>query len=233
MAKLRFRDIVNKVPMLDKARIDFLGMFLGRGIASLDRNYDIVKLMPDSVKPYYDCQKPAIFAVYHGYMVGMLRIGTRRNRTRILVSQSRDGECIARAVEYCGFVTARGSPKRGAVQGAKQLIRAARSGEHLIVTVDGPRGPIYEVKEGIIRIAEMTQLPIIPSTCAGAQVTRMWGWDKFYHPHWGTDMVYAYDEPIVVPRGINDEQMNQYRLQLEQSLSKLHQMTECYFERMA
>ena len=146
MGKLRLRTLINKVPFLDTLRISLIGNFFFHGIGSLDRNYNIVKVFPESIKPYVQGEKPAVFAMYHGRMVGFLRLIERRDRMRLLVSQSRDGEIIATALTGLGFEVARGSSGRGAVQGAKQLLKAARAGRSVVLMVDGPRGPIFEVK---------------------------------------------------------------------------------------
>ncbi|HEY9775958.1 MAG TPA: DUF374 domain-containing protein [Planktothrix sp.] len=229
MAKFRVRNLVAKFPLLDRLRIDFIAGFFYHGIGSLDRNYNIVKVYPDSIRPYVAGDKPAVFAMYHGRMVGFLQLIERRNHMRLLVSQSRDGEIIARALTGLGFEVARGSSGRGAVQGAKQLFKAARAGRSVVLMVDGPRGPALEVKNGAVRLAEISGLPIIPCVCSARHWTRMWGWDSFMCSHWGGPKNYLYGEPIEVPKHADEATLEACRQKLDASMTKLRALADSYW----
>ena len=73
-----------------------------------------------------------------------------------------DGELIAQTIGYFGMGTLRGSSTRGGVAALKGLIRAARDGQDIGVTPDGPRGPKQIAQMGVIEVAKLTGLPIIP-----------------------------------------------------------------------
>lgn len=102
----------------------------------------------------------------------------------IMVSQSKDGEIMARLLEGLGLVTARGSKSRG---GVKALLRARRTMLQRdligVVTVDGPRGPRHKAKEGAIYLAYKTAALIVPvrSFISRAKVFEK-AWDKFQLP---------------------------------------------------
>lgn len=74
----------------------------------------------------------------------------------VLVSDSADGSAMARVLENLGFRVLRGSSSRNAVRGFLQLIRAVRKEKlsSVSLAVDGPRGPRFEPKEGIVKLAE-------------------------------------------------------------------------------
>jgi len=80
----------------------------------------------------------------------------------ILISQSKDGQILASAVEHMGYETVRGSSHRGAVAGLLALMKKCKEGYSLTIAVDGPKGPIYRVKEGITNVSEKSQRPIVP-----------------------------------------------------------------------
>src|SRR5579885_1160456 len=141
--KFRLRDFLNRHPALDKLRIGFLAGFCQFGINFVDHSYRVIKIIHPSARPYLSSEKPCLFGVYHGRMVGILRMVPRHKNT-VLVSRSRDGEIIARALEWLGFNLARGSPAHKAIEGTMQMVRAAESGQHLTMMVDGPRGPKEE-----------------------------------------------------------------------------------------
>jgi lysophospholipid acyltransferase (LPLAT)-like uncharacterized protein len=80
----------------------------------------------------------------------------------VLVSLSKDGSLMARLAEKLGYITTRGSSSRGAVAGLIAAIKKVKEGHSFSMAVDGPRGPIFKVKEGAIKISEKTETPIIP-----------------------------------------------------------------------
>jgi lysophospholipid acyltransferase (LPLAT)-like uncharacterized protein len=82
----------------------------------------------------------------------------------ILVSQSKDGELIARTVKSFGMDSVRGSTTRGFISGIKGLMKAARAGRDLAITPDGPKGPAQKAQMGAVQIARATGLPIMPLT---------------------------------------------------------------------
>ena len=72
----------------------------------------------------------------------------RRTGATIIVSQSFDGELIARTLGLFGFETVRGSSSRGGREGLLGLKEVIECGRPAIFTADGPRGPIFRTKIG-------------------------------------------------------------------------------------
>jgi lysophospholipid acyltransferase (LPLAT)-like uncharacterized protein len=104
-----------------------------------------------------------IIAFWHGRQL-MMPLAYRGQEAHILISQHRDGELIQRIVRRFGFRAVRGSSTRGGTQALRQLIKLAGAGKDLVVTPDGPKGPREVVQMGVIQLARMTGLPIIPLT---------------------------------------------------------------------
>lgn len=61
-----------------------------------------------------------------------------------------------------GYQTVRGSSHRGGVAGLLAGMRKVIEGHKMTIAVDGPRGPIYKVKEGITAVSEKAKRPIVP-----------------------------------------------------------------------
>jgi lysophospholipid acyltransferase (LPLAT)-like uncharacterized protein len=80
----------------------------------------------------------------------------------ILISQSKDGQILASTSEFLGYQTVRGSSHRGGVAGLLAAMKKVIAGHKIIFAVDGPKGPIYKVKEGIIALSQKTKRPIVP-----------------------------------------------------------------------
>ena len=106
-----------------------------------------------------------IVAFWHQHILLMLHSAYRRPISA-LVSQSRDGEMIARVISHYGAETSRGSSTRGGSAAVRDMIRAAREGKNLAITPDGPKGPPRVAKDGIVVAAQATGLPIIPAVFA-------------------------------------------------------------------
>lgn len=103
----------------------------------------------------------SIIAFWHCHLLMMLHSRYKRPIS-VLISQSRDGEIIARVFDYYGVESSRGSSTRGGSAAVRELIRFARDGKNLAFTPDGPKGPARVAKEGVVVAAKATGLPIIP-----------------------------------------------------------------------
>lgn len=105
-----------------------------------------------------------IFAIWHGQQL-LMPLAFTQNPACALVSQHHDGEIIFRIIRSFGHRAVRGSTTRGGGLAFRRLIRIGRSGGDIVVTPDGPKGPREVVKPGIVHLAKMTGLPIIPLVC--------------------------------------------------------------------
>jgi lysophospholipid acyltransferase (LPLAT)-like uncharacterized protein len=119
-----------------------------------------------------------VYAVWHGNLWHMAYV-LRHQGVHALVSSHRDGEIIARILRRLGFELVRGSSTRGGARALRDMARVARDGQgDLVVTIDGPKGPARQVKDGILFAASRSGLPIVP---VGMWVARGWraaSWDR-------------------------------------------------------
>ncbi len=108
--------------------------------------------------------RPWVLAFWHGTQWPLLA-WSRRRRTVVLVSHSRDGALQARALRVQGLRVVRGSSSRGGVRGLAALVRAMKQGESdAAFAVDGPRGPRGIVKGGAVLAARATGAVLVPTT---------------------------------------------------------------------
>ena len=106
-------------------------------------------------------QKQYIIAFWHAHLLLMLHSKYRRPIV-VMISQSKDGEYIARVFDHYGVKSARGSSTRGGTAALREMIRAGREGSNIVFTPDGPKGPNRVVKDGLVVAAQATGLPIVP-----------------------------------------------------------------------
>ena len=101
-----------------------------------------------------------ILAFWHAHLLLMLH-SRYRKPISVMISQSKDGEYIARVFDWYGVDSARGSSTRGGAAALRDLIRHARAGKNIVFTPDGPKGPARVVKEGVVLAAQATGLPVV------------------------------------------------------------------------
>jgi lysophospholipid acyltransferase (LPLAT)-like uncharacterized protein len=116
-----------------------------------------------AVEDLYRDGRHIILAFWHGRQL-MIPLAYHGREIHILISQHRDGELISRIMSRFGYHAVRGSSTRGGTVALRQLIKLGRSGVDLAITPDGPKGPRYVAQPGVIQIAKVTGLPILPLT---------------------------------------------------------------------
>ena len=140
-----------------------------------------------------------ILAFWHRHLL-LMPYAYRGRRISVLVSQSRDGELIARTVARLGIDASRGSSSRGGAAGMRSLLRKAAEGWDLAFTPDGPRGPAAEVQPGVILAAAATGLPVQPVALAASRARHLRSWDRFVVPLPFATVHFVYGEPLRVER---------------------------------
>ena len=150
-----------------------------------------------------------------------------------LISASNDGEIIAKACECLNIKSVRGSSKRHGTTAALSLIDKLKEGSSVGIMVDGPRGPIYKVKDGIVNIAKLSGVPIVPVVWASKDKTfRTFNtWDNFQIPMGKCYTIALYGDPIQIPNDLTKEQMQEWCLKLEEIMNNLQNDLEENFDK--
>lgn len=135
-----------------------------------------------------------------------------------MVSASKDGGLLASVLEWNGVQPVRGSTSRRGRQALLELVTWAERGYDLAITPDGPRGPCYVVQDGIISLAQLTGLPIVPVSYRLGWKIRLGSWDRFQIPLPFTKCSARVGKLVVVPRDASDEEREALRRTLEDGL---------------
>jgi lysophospholipid acyltransferase (LPLAT)-like uncharacterized protein len=173
--------------------------------------------------------KNVIYAFWHGRQ--FLLFHSHRNTGIVIpASESRDGEIQSRILKSFGFDVVRGSSKRKGDRALLGLVDRLRKGKNLALAVDGPRGPIYEAKQGVTYLAGKLNKPIVPvMTSAEGFWLLEKIWDKYLLPKPFTRGVIMYGEAIVVS-GIGEEELEMKRKELESALNRLMAQADGYYK---
>lgn len=173
--------------------------------------------------------KNFIYAFWHGRQF-LLFHNHRHSGIVIPASESRDGDIQAEILYRFGFDVVRGSSKRRGDRALLGLVDGLKKGKIIALAVDGPRGPIYEAKQGVIYLAGKLNKPIIP---VATSAKRYWLldkiWDKYLLPVPFSEGIIMYGEPIIV-EGISEEELETNRRKLETVLSNLTTRADKYFK---
>jgi lysophospholipid acyltransferase (LPLAT)-like uncharacterized protein len=165
-------------------------------------------------------RRSVIYAFWHGHLL-YLMYRYRGSGVYILVSQSRDGDVLSRILQHFGLPTIRGSSSRGGRRSLLELVRLARAGASAAIAPDGPRGPRHQVQSGVITLARLTEMPIIPVAVGARWKIEFHSWDRFLLPLPGSRVIVAYGEPVLVPSDADTAVLEQKRQELEGTLLKL------------
>jgi len=139
---------------------------------------------------------PNVYASWHRNLLPL--IYRRRNeKIGVIVSQSKDGEYVAGPLKVFGFEPIRGSSSKNGANAAKNMIKYVKS-NHVAITPDGPKGPIFEIKDGLTFIAYISKKPIIPISLEIDKEWTLHSWDEFRIPKPFPHIKVKYHEKIYV-----------------------------------
>ena len=145
----------------------------------------------------------------------------RRFRLATLVSVSKDGEILARTVQRFGLHPIRGSTSRRGPQSLLEMTRVVGEGYSAVITPDGPRGPAQVMQPGIISLAKVTGVPIIPMSGSVSRFIRVKSWDRFIVPLPFARCHIRFGSPIVVPSDADEPTQEKLRIQVQETLTHL------------
>ncbi len=190
-------------------------------------------------KIFYTCKcinypkVKCIFAMWHAHQCGVFSCNQHR-KTCIMVSSSQDGEIISRAANAVGVETVRGSKTRGGVKASLELIKRIQTDDvNGALTIDGPRGPNRIVKKGIVEIAKVANIPIVPCVYWSPQkrFLKFKSWDSFRFPLIGTKLVMVFGDPIYLPENATNDDIEKVRKETEDNLNSLYKdLKENYYK---
>lgn len=140
-----------------------------------------------------------IITLWHGRMLVPMAHHKNKGWT-VLVSQSGDGDTIAPILRRYGYGVIRGSASRGGARALREMLALLESGAVLVITPDGPRGPMHAMNPGLVWMARATGYAVVPAGFVASRAWRMKSWDRFTVPKPFARVSFVYGPPIRVPR---------------------------------
>lgn len=168
----------------------FLLLLIGKTSIRTFINYEI--------RANFEKEKiPIIYSFWHNRLL-YLAFLYRKKFAGVMVSQHKDGDYIAAMMKKCKLTAIRGSSTRGGVKALKSIIDYVQDGFDIAFTPDGPRGPKYKLKEGVLLAALETGFPIVPICWNAKRKIVFNSWDNFILPMPFNKFVVAYGKPVYV-----------------------------------
>ena len=170
---------------------------------------------------YWEAGRPFILSFWHGRLLMMPYCWPRGTTIHMLISQHRDGRLIADTVAHFGIDTVAGSSSKGGAQALRAMVKALKAGECVGITPDGPRGPRMRASDGIVSVARLAGVPVIPATYATRSGRVLGSWDRFLVAAPFTRGVIVWGEPIEVPRDADADALEATRLKIETAMNAI------------
>lgn len=102
-----------------------------------------------------------LYGFWHGRQY-LLVHAFRDRGIAIMTDRSWAGEIQTRILGRLGYVPVRGSSRRGAARGLAAIKRVIEDGHPAAFALDGPSGPAFRSKPGILYLARKLGYPIVP-----------------------------------------------------------------------
>ena len=141
-----------------------------------------------------------------------------------LISASRDGELLADAIKRFDYDVVRGSSSRLGASAILQLSQTLASGRDVVITPDGPRGPVYELGPGIVFLAQKSGAAVVPVNIEYSSCWRLKSWDRFILPRPFAKVHVIIGSPHHVELSDTPAQFEAERQRLQQAMMALVEM---------
>lgn len=151
----------------------------------------------DALRNLRATRRPFIFSLWHGQLLPLLW-HHRNEGVKVLISEHRDGELVARAARSLGYGLIRGSTTHGANRALISLVRELEAGHEIAITPDGPRGPAEMFAPGALVAAQRSDTYILPVAMFAERAWKLRSWDGFTIPKPFAQITVAYGEPTKV-----------------------------------
>jgi lysophospholipid acyltransferase (LPLAT)-like uncharacterized protein len=141
-----------------------------------------------------------------------------------LISASHDGDLLADAIRRFSYEVVRGSSSRLGTSAILQLADILASGRDVVITPDGPRGPVYELGPGIIFLAQKSGASVLPMNLEYSRCWRLESWDRFIIPQPFAKVRVLISHPHHVKPTSTPDEFEAERVALQEAMMALIEM---------
>ncbi len=144
-------------------------------------------------------------------------------RASYIISASVDGEVPARMARLWGADVIRGSAANTGALVLRDAREKLHDGISIVATPDGPLGPAFEFKTGIVLMARIGNAPLVPIASAADRAWYLDTWDRFMIPKPFARTIFAVGQPVEVPPRASMEELEAIRSTMQERIEALIQ----------
>lgn len=193
-------------------------LFIGKTSKKIYLNYEIrANLEQKNI--------PIIYSFWHNRLL-YLAFLYRKTYFGVMVSQHKDGNYIADIMKKCRLYPVRGSSTRGGIRALLEIINYLKQTKiGIAFSPDGPKGPKYQIQEGILLAALKTGSPIVP-LCWSAKKKKIFNsWDNFIFPFPFNKFVIVYGTPLYIK---SKTEMEKAKEKLQKEMMRIVEIADNY-----
>ena len=173
----------------------------------------------DSPKKYWQNKKPFILAFWHGQLMTFSYTWKINKKLNILASSHSDGRFGASIARYFKLNNIPISSD-GNNLSLRPIFKILNSNNYIAITPDGPRGPKEKVSEGIIKIAKISKVPIIPVGFESSKNFCLKSWDSFLITLPFSKCRIVWGDSITIPENLEDQEIVTYKKIIEEKINE-------------
>jgi lysophospholipid acyltransferase (LPLAT)-like uncharacterized protein len=189
---------------------------------------DVVDRIIDSKSVYAPCYWHQDLVLGNLFLRKWIARGFRAG---FLISASVDGDVPAKIARSWGAEVIRGSANSTGALVLRDMHGMFKSGVSVVSIADGPTGPKSVFKVGVVLMAKVANAPMVPVSCAADRAWYLNRWDQFMIPKPFARIVLAVGEPVEIPRSTPISELDAYRLQMENAVNSLTQLSKDALDR--
>jgi len=212
-----------KKSRLGRALAWLVAVVVGRGLALMFSTCRVRQLHQEYWDTYYTPGQSGILLTWHRAAIFFLaHFGGYH--PAVMISRSNDGELLARFLRVMGGVPVRGSSSGGGMAGLREMARFLEGGprRYAATVADGPRGPRYVAKDGLIRLSSHTGLPLAPLMWSADRAWRLNNtWDKTMIPKPFAKVIIDFGPPRSYLPNLAKDDLEAARLDLQAEMIEL------------
>lgn len=210
-----------KLKKIKQNSLRFIGQIaLFHAVNLLCKTLKIEEINKEAINKLEREHKNYVFAFWHGTM--LLPWYVNRNKKFVgLISKSKDGDLLAKALKNWRYQVVRGSSSVGGDIALGIMIDYAKNKISVAVTPDGPRGPALKLKAGAVITAKKSGVPLVLAGVGYQKKKYLNSWDKFQVPKPFSKVKLIYSDPIYVERTLTYEKTSETILQCDNQLNEL------------
>ena len=204
MIKKSFKHFLKNSPLIHKLSVGIIFFYLK--IAYLTNKW--VFIWPEGMNDdVVNAKDGVLFAIWHNRLAFSMHICRKYDDLYGLASPHTDGKLITDIVRKMGYKIIEGSTNRRPVEALRAIIKQIQAGNKVLITPDGPRGPVYKVNSSITRLGKKYNKEIIPISCVATKYFELKSWDRMIIPKNFGKIIVIIGEPLELSG--DEEQDNQ------------------------